>query len=451
MASKKYSLFFSSSLLLNLLFLYLFFVRETELTWSRKASREAEVVASLPCSGHGRAFLDGLLLEGEPVCECYSCYQGSDCSEFPLDCPADADSGDPLFLEPFWMKEVESSSVMVAGWYRMSYIMGDGLRVSRELERHIRMLHEVVRNANTSGKFIVFGVGSTQLLNAVVHALSANGSSSPASVVSQVPTYPAYQFQTELFKSQCFEWKGDASQWKNATSDSSRKFIEFVTSPNNPDGRLQKAVLEGSSVRTIHDHAYYWPHFTSIPAPADEDVMLFSISKVTGHAGSRFGWAIIKDEGLYDRILRYVDLNTMGVSHDTQLRALNLVKQVLKGGGRDFFGFGYRTMKDRWERLNKSLSISKRFSVQKLTPHYCTYFREVAGPSPAYAWLKCEMEEDEDCYAVLRAAGIIGRDGNIFGVQNRYVRLSLIKSRDDFDWLLRRIDALVAEEGVQSI
>lgn len=65
--------------------------------------------------------------------------------------------------------------------------------------------------------------------------------------------------------------------------------IEFVTSPNNPDGHLKKAVLQGPTVRAIYDHAYYWPHFTAITSPADEDVMLFTISKLTGHAGSRFG------------------------------------------------------------------------------------------------------------------------------------------------------------------
>jgi hypothetical protein len=65
--------------------------------------------------------------------------------------------------------------------------------------------------------------------------------------------------------------------------------IEFVTSPNNPDGHLKKAVVQGPLARSINDHAYYWPHFTAIPAPADGDVMIFTISKLTGHAGSRFG------------------------------------------------------------------------------------------------------------------------------------------------------------------
>ena len=61
------------------------------------------------------------------------------------------------------------------------------------------------------------------------------------------------------------------------------------------------------------------------------------------------------------------------------------------------------------------------------------------------------MEEDEDCERVLSGAGIIGRAGSNFGASKRYVRLSLIKSQDDFDWLLHRIKALVAQEAIKSI
>lgn len=85
-----------------------------------------------------------------------------------------------------------------------------------------------------------------------------------------------------------FEFEGDASLLKNS-SYTNANIIEFVTSPNNPDGNLREAVSQGPSVRAIYDHAYYWPHFTAIPAPANEDIMIFTISKLTGHAGSRFG------------------------------------------------------------------------------------------------------------------------------------------------------------------
>jgi hypothetical protein len=98
-------------------------------------------------------------------------------------------SGDPLFLEPFWMQNAASSAVLVAGWHRMSYTFADHTVVSQELVNHIRKLHAIVKNAVTDGRHILFGGGSTQLLNAAVYALSPENSSFPARVVASTPYY----------------------------------------------------------------------------------------------------------------------------------------------------------------------------------------------------------------------------------------------------------------------
>lgn len=97
-----------------------------------------------------------------------------------------------------------------------------------------------------------------------------------------------YRTQTQMFDGREYRWSGTTAQWANASLSSADGFIEFVTSPNNPDTRLCKPVLGGSAAAIV-DHAYYWPHFTHIPAPSDEDVMMFTMSKLSGHAGSRFG------------------------------------------------------------------------------------------------------------------------------------------------------------------
>ena len=201
--------------------------------------------------------------------------------------------------------------MVISPWHRMSYDADGRPYMTRELERHVRLLHRLVGNAAAEGNNIVFGAGSTQLLNAALHAL-AGDNSSPSTVVATVPYYPvtflslrqilpkpnvcffssssssqAYRTQTEYWKSKVLEWKGATSVRRNSSSTASKNFIEFVTSPNNPDGRWQAASLSGSSV--INDHAYYWPHYAAIKSPADDDLMLFTLSKVTGHAGSRFG------------------------------------------------------------------------------------------------------------------------------------------------------------------
>lgn len=77
----------------------------------------------------------------------------------------------------------------------MSYETTGANFISLQLEAHIRLLHRAVGNAVTDGKFIVFGSGSTQLINALVYALSPDSSSnssssSPARVVATAPYYP---------------------------------------------------------------------------------------------------------------------------------------------------------------------------------------------------------------------------------------------------------------------
>ncbi|WCJ43305.1 tryptophan aminotransferase related 1 [Euphorbia peplus] len=435
-----YKLILGISVIVNLIFIYKVSYNKSEERWTRKAAEEAEKVAAITCSGHGRAFLDGF-----NTCECNSCYGGSDCSLLYPSCAVNVDGGDPLFLEPFWVQNAASSAVVVAGWHRMSYSFGDQSFVSKELENAIRNLHSKVGNAVTQGRYIIFGAGSTQLLNAAVRSLSPHNSSSPANIVASIPFYPVYELQTEYVRSVDFSFQGDTSLWKNK-SNVRQDMIEFVTSPNNPDGHLKNPVLQGPNVQVIYDHAYYWPHFTAIPAPADGDMTIFTLSKLTGHAGSRFGWAIVKDKAIYEKMVTYMQLNTMGVSRETQLRALKLLKVVLEEGENGIFLFGHDTMKKRWERLNEIISMTDRFSLQKVAPEYCTYLNKVRNATPAYGWLKCEREEDKDCYAVLQAANMIGREGPRFYAGDQYVRVSLIRSQDDFDLFIDKLKELVSKE-----
>ncbi|CAH1446144.1 unnamed protein product [Lactuca virosa] len=422
-------------------------VYRPSLTWSEKAAADAEAVAAFSCSGHGRAYLDSLISDGHTVCECYTCYGGIDCSEFSPGCSADADSGDPIFLEPFWMQNAEDSAIVVSGWHRMSYSYADYTSMSTmssEVEKYIRKLHSIVGNAITEDRYLVFGIGSSQLLSAAVYALSSQNSSSPSNVVATIPYYPMYEAQTLFFNSEDFEFEGDTTSWKLNNATDKMDVIEFVTSPNNPDGELKTSVLGG---KTIYDHAYFWPHFTPIPAPSDHDFMIFTLSKLTGHAGARFGWAVIKDKDVYEKVSRYITVADLGISKDTQLRVLKLLKVAVESDGKQLFKFAYDKMRERWDRLTSVFSKSTRFSIQKRDPLHCNFFNETRLPSPAYAWVKCEREEEDDCRAVLKAGKIIGRSGSTYKAKDRYVRLSLIKSQDDFDLLMLRLTELVSLEN----
>ncbi|XP_052117847.1 tryptophan aminotransferase-related protein 4-like [Arachis duranensis] len=129
-----------------------------ELDWSISAAEEAEIVDIVSCSG-----------------------------------------GELNIFEPFWREHARKSSVLVSGWHRMRYNYSDGSSISPLLVKNIRKLHEIVGNAITNERYIVFGSGSTQLINAAVYALSHKSSLlDPAKVLNTSPYCPV-EIRTQLF------------------------------------------------------------------------------------------------------------------------------------------------------------------------------------------------------------------------------------------------------------
>ena len=97
-------------------------------------------------------------------------------------------------------------------------------------------------------------------------------------------SYPAV---TDFLKSGLYRWAGDAKMFDGDT------YVELVCSPSNPDGGIREAVLKSGDGVAVHDLAYYWPQYTPITSAAAHDIMLFTVSKCTGHAGTRLGYVHI--------------------------------------------------------------------------------------------------------------------------------------------------------------
>lgn len=93
--------------------------------------------------------------------------------------------------------------------------------------------------------------------------------------------------QTEYFESPLYTFAGQPDRVTGNLKGRGAE-IELIASPNNPTGHIQE-VSQNVSGPVIYDHAYYWPHLTPITKANDYDIMLFTLSKVTGHAGSRVG------------------------------------------------------------------------------------------------------------------------------------------------------------------
>ncbi|TVU21625.1 hypothetical protein EJB05_31274, partial [Eragrostis curvula] len=358
------------------------------------------------------------------------------------------DHGDPTMFEAFWRETGDAAEIVIPGWQTMSYF-SDVTNVCWFLEpgfdHEVRRLHRLVGNAAVDeGYHVLVGTGSTQLFMAALYALSPPGAGEPMSVVSTAPYYSSYPAVTDFLQSGLFRWAGDANSF---TGDS---YIELVCSPNNPDGSIREAVLASESGKAVHDLAYYWPQYTPITKRFDHDIMLFTVSKSTGHAGTRIGWALVKDRAIAQKMTKFIELNTIGVSKDSQLRAAKVLKAVSDGyevaagakGAHRLFDFGRRKMVERWSMLREAAAASGIFSLPEETSGYCNFAGEMAATNPAFAWLRCDREDVDDCATFLRGHKILTRSGSQFGADPRYVRVSMLDRDDAYDIFIKRLASL---------
>ncbi|XP_042391220.1 tryptophan aminotransferase-related protein 1-like isoform X2 [Zingiber officinale] len=369
-------------------------------------------------------------------------------------------SGDSTMYEAFWKSVGAEADTLIAGWTSMSYssdITNLCWFLEPQLAHQIRRLHKFVGNAVAGvDRFIIVGTGSSQLIQASLYALSPPDAAEPMSVVSLAPYCP----------SSLHKWAGDASKFTGYN------YIELVCTTNGPDdcddpddpkreAILREALLSFSDRKTVHDLAYYWPQYTPITHRADHDIMLFTPSKSTGHAGSRIGWALVKDRAVAKRMMQYVELNTMGVAKEAQLRAskiLQLVCDAYEDPERDIkmklFEFAAEKLGNRWGKLKKVGSassiftvpsfdqISGLFTVPCFTMDVCYFFEDTSSHRPAFAWLECEKDEVEDPESYLKEKGIVVRGGSRFGIEARYVLFSMLDDDQIFDLYLQRLAAL---------
>ncbi|KAJ0962526.1 hypothetical protein J5N97_027648 [Dioscorea zingiberensis] len=355
------------------------------------------------------------------------------------------DHGDPTMFESFWRSTGEDATIVIPGWQMMSYfsdVTNLCWFLDPEFAKQIRRLHALVGNAVAEDRHIVVGTGSTQLFQAALFALSPSDALQPTPVVSTVPYYSSYPAVTDFLRSGLFRWAGDANNFQG------KHYIELVCSPNNPDGFMKEAVLKSDTGTTIHDLAYYWPQYTAITKPADHEIMLFTVSKSTGHAGTRLGWALVKDQEIAKRMTKFVELNSIGVSKDSQLRAAKILKVISDGyeipnpGQPKLFEFGRNLLRQRWERLREVVRETGIFSLPEFPSAHCTFTGSTTSSFPAFAWVKCEWEEAEDCAEFLKKHNILTRSGKHFGVGINHARVSMLDRDETFDLFIQRLASI---------
>lgn len=299
-----------------------------------------------------------------------------------------------------------------------------------ELDNYIREaivdLHEMVGNAETAGKYIVYGTGATNLINAAAYARAVvAGETLP--VFAQVPYYGQYKAFADFNMFNNY-WDGAYNQTSHADD-----VIEFVTHPNNPTGELREPHYS-SSTNLVYDMVYYWPSWTTVTDKADHDVMLFSLSKLTGHAGTRFGWALVKDLEVAEAMREFINLMTIHVSIDGQHRAVRLLNAMVEQEGH-FFTTMANIMASRYARILPLFEGQTRFSLESATSPD-TWF---------YMWVKAN--DGSNMEDVLGDYFITGEGGSDFGASDDFARIQLTVRSVDFELFLQRFTKMLYPDG----
>ncbi len=209
----------------------------------------------------------------------------------------------------------------------------------------------------------------------------------------------------------------------NKPEDGYTSGMEIVTSPNNPTGNRTKNYTH---CPLVYDLCYNWFQY-STPVKEDEDTMVFSLSKATGHAGSRIGWGIFSDKYIADKVQDFIELDTCGVSSDAQTKALSMIiDQLRRPKNKRCFYFGRYELKYRWAKLKQAQAHHDFFELKNRLGMF------------ALVHTKDHNAQHEFLYRF----GVEGVPGSNFGLDDTYLRLNIGCSTEEFDLFINRLEGL---------
>lgn len=282
-----------------------------------------------------------------------------------------------------------------------------------ELIAAIGRIHNEFGNCEMEGRHVVVANGATQAICAALYAYSRR-------FWKNVEIQSPHWFRLpEIVSIMNMRWAHGGG-------------IQLITRPNNPDSNNDP--LDPMIPNAIVDCCYNWPQYTDNVRKVDQEIAIFGLAKMTGHASLRVGWAVVKDKEMADYMNHYVERTTSGISMAAQMAALEILRDELAWADSTAMGrpggsihWATEELKLRWKRL------------QAVMPEFISI--ENREKSGMFAWCKMKVEECgwsaswfmEDRYQVKVMSGLAS--GSTF----EYFRLNMGCSSDEFDELLERL------------
>jgi L-tryptophan--pyruvate aminotransferase len=194
---------------------------------------------------------------------------------------------------------------------------------------------------------------------------------------------------------------------------------EFLTSPSNPS--CKKLTLNPKSKFTILDSCYNWPQYATVHKQR-ADIEIYSMSKLSGFAGLRIGWALIKDKEVYEAMKQYVYLSTIGVSAAAQAVAVSVINEL--STNEYWLRNSMNELDGRWSKITSVLNGKKSVKM--------------AGDSSGM-FLYLQVPEMS---SFLTQINTKGSNGLLFGDTDDKVRFNIGCNYDDFEEFIKRLEGI---------
>jgi L-tryptophan--pyruvate aminotransferase len=295
--------------------------------------------------------------------------------------------GSPAFLVPYWQKH----KIKIDNIKRIkNYQYGS----RRKLKRLIKETHKKIGNAETKNKHIVVAGGASQILLGLMCVLKELNPNTQYAW-AEPPHFSRFPILADLAK---LKWINDELA------------VTIASNPNNPDSRTSDEI--GSS---ILDLCYNWPQYTNIKK-YDHPIMVFSLSKATGHASTRIGWAVIRDKVIAKKLENYIEVSTGGLSIESQIMAERILAHQLTTT-ETIFEYGRNVLSERWKEIEK----------RKHKLPYVTL-----NNSGMFFWAKGKCQSN-----------VLNINGKLLGATEDFFRLNIGCSQKNFNDFLKLTDGNV--------
>lgn len=97
----------------------------------------------------------------------------------------------------------------------------------------------------------------------------------------------------------------------------------------------------------------------------------------------------MKDKEVAKKMIKFMEVNTIGVSKESQIRVAKILQVVADGckrfgspDGDNFFEFSKSLMSKRWEILRETVKKTRMFTLPKYPLQHCNYTGDVTQAHP---------------------------------------------------------------------